>query len=682
MGKDKDRSLNKPKGAAVKIFYRLFREYAMRHWFRLFLGILSGLIMGGAMHASLNFMDFGLSSLNSSFSQHHESQDKTKAGISEKLKGNKTITSVLKAMNIDLNKNAEQVIDDSKTEDSPNNATPQGKKEEKETGIFRKINDISSKFGFTVAKDEALSFPLVCFLIVMMLLFFGIKSFGEFTNKYFLRWIGARIVADLRSDLFTNFQRQSMAFFAKNDVGQIISKCTNDASYIEHSFSNSIAEMLLSPLQIIVAVTFLIQKAISCGLSRPTVILIIAVPIFMVPIIVISKIIRKYQHRVLDKISVLVGRMQENLSGIRVVKAFNTEQYEAERFNRENQKYFNAVSKAILADIFMSPVMHITAIGIGAGFIILCFHYHITLATLAVIGYAASQAYKPIKELSRMNANLQKCAAAAERIFAALDIKDVIPEPANPIHVETLKDKICFNHITFSYENNPVPVIKDFNLEIGRGQFVAIVGSTGSGKSTLANLLARFYDPQEGSITIDGVDIRDMSNTDLRKIIGIVSQDNFLFNESVAFNIGYSRPDATRDEIVSAAKRAYADDFIMDAPEGYDRPAGERGCLLSGGQKQRIAIARAILKNPPVLILDEATSALDTKTEQQVQKALNELMQSRTVLAIAHRLSTVVNADKIVLLDEGRIAEQGTHQELYNLNGKYRQLYDLQLPKQ
>ena len=248
--------------------------------------------------------------------------------------------------------------------------------------------------------------------------------------------------------------------------------------------------------------------------------------------------------------------------------------------------------------------------------------------------------------------------------------------------METLKDKICFNHITFSYENNPVPVIRDFSLEIGRGQFVAIVGSTGSGKSTLANLLARFYDPQEGSITIDGVDIRDMSNTDLRKIIGIVSQDNFLFNESVAFNIGYSRPDATRDEIVAAAKRAYADDFITDSPEGYDRPAGERGCLLSGGQKQRIAIARAILKNPPVLILDEATSALDTKTEQQVQKALNELMQSRTVLAIAHRLSTVVNADKIVLLDEGRIAEQGTHQELYNLNGKYRQLYDLQLPKQ
>ncbi len=680
MVKNRDKPFNKPQGSAFRIFSRLFREYAMRHWFRLFLGILSGLIMGGAMHASLNFMDFGLSSLNSSLSQKHDNHAAEKAGIAEKLKNNATISTVLKALKIDLSKNAETVIQE-QDEDGPD-ASATRREDEKATGIFRKINEISSIFGFKVSKDEAISFPLVCVLIVIMLLFFGLKSFGEFTNKYFLRWIGARIVADLRSDLFANFQRQSMAFFAKHDVGQIISKCTNDASYIEHSFSNSIAEMLLSPLQIIVAVTFLIQKAISCGLARPTAILIIAVPIFMVPIIVISKIIRKYQHRVLDKISVLVGRMQENLSGIRVVKAFNTEEYETERFNRENQKYFNAVAKAILADIFMSPVMHITAIGIGAGFIILCFHYQISLATLAVMGYAASQAYKPIKELARMNANLQKCAAAAERIFAALDIRELIPEPASPIHVETLKDKICFNHITFSYENNPTPVIKDFSLEIERGQFVAVVGSTGSGKSTLANLLARFYDPQEGSITIDGVDIRDISNKDLRSIIGIVAQDNFLFNETIAFNIGYSRPDSTMEEITDAAQRAYADEFIMESPEGYNRPAGERGCLLSGGQKQRIAIARAILKNPPVLILDEATSALDTKTEQQVQKALNELMQSRTVFAIAHRLSTVVNADKIILLDAGCIAEQGTHRELYNLNGKYRQLYDLQLPKQ
>ena len=678
MGKNKDKPSNKPKGSAIRIFSRLFREYAMRHWFRLFLGILSGLIMGGAMHASLNFMDFGLSSLNSSLSQKHDDHAAEKAGIAEKLKDNSTISSILKALRIDLSKNADKVIE----EQNANKSAPHDKENDKASGLFRKINEISSIFGFNVSKDEAISFPLVCVLIAIMLLFFGLKSFGEFTNKYFLRWIGARIVADLRSDLFANFQRQSLAFFAKHDVGQIISKCTNDASYIEHSFSNSIAEMLLSPLQIIVAVTFLIQKAISCGLSKPTGILIIAVPIFMVPIIVISKIIRKYQHRVLDKISVLVGRMQENLSGIRVVKAYNTEEYENERFNRENQKYFNAVAKAILADIFMSPVMHITAIGIGAGFIILCFHYQISLATLAVMGYAASQAYKPIKELARMNANLQKCAAAAERIFAALDIKELIPESPNPIHVETLKDKICFNHITFSYEDNATPVIKDFSLEIGRGQFVAVVGSTGSGKSTLANLLARFYDPQEGSVTIDGVNIRDISNKDLRSIIGIVSQDNFLFNETVEFNIGYSRPNSTHEEIVAAAKRAYAHDFIMESPEGYNRPSGERGCLLSGGQKQRIAIARAILKNPPVLILDEATSALDTKTEQQVQKALNELMQSRTVFAIAHRLSTVVNADKIILLDNGCIAEQGTHKELYNLNGKYRQLYDLQLPKQ
>ena len=677
--KDKDRKSfreklpQKPQGSCSAIFARLFRQYALRYWFRILLGVFAGLIMGGAMHAYLTFLDFGISSLESNFVKDGHREENAQITIVDKFTANRTVQWVLKAVHIELEKDATEVIE----ETLPDKGKTTGK-ENKDSGLFKKINSAARKFGFEVSSDETLSFPLVCMLIVIMLFFFALKSFGEFINKYFLRWVGAHVVADIRADLFNNLQRQSLTFFAKNDVGQIISRCTYDAGTIEHSFYNCIAEMFISPMQILVAITFLIQKALEVNLFKPTLILICATPVFLVPVYYLSKIIRRYQHKVMDRISLLVAKMQENLSGIRVVKSYNTEQFESTRFRKENDRYFKAVAQSILADIFMSPLIHIIALSMGALFILLCFQYNISLGTLAVLGYAAQNAYKPLKELARMNANLQKCAAATERIFSTLDVNETLPEPQNPIEVSTLEHAIQFKNVTFTYENSVSPTINDLSLEIKKGQMVAIVGSTGSGKTTLANLLARFYDPQEGSITIDGTDLRSISNQNLRKLIGIVAQDNFLFNETVAFNIGYGKIDATPEEIVAAAKRANADEFIMEDPQGYARPSGERGCLLSGGQKQRISIARAILKNPPILILDEATSALDTVTEQQVQQAITKLMKDRTVLAIAHRLSTIVNADKIVLLENGRITEQGTHQELFDLNGKYRELYDAQ----
>ncbi|MBR4676097.1 MAG: ABC transporter ATP-binding protein [Victivallales bacterium] len=669
----KEKLPQKPLGSCSAIFARLFRQYALRYWFRIFLGVFAGLIMGGAMHAYLTFLDFGISSLEANFVKEGKREEKAQIRIVDKLASNRTVQWVLKTMHIELEKDATEVIEKGLPENEKTNT-----KEAKDSGLFRKINSAAHRFGFDVSSDETLSFPLVCMLIVIMLFFFGIKSFGEFVNKYFLRWVGGHVVADIRADLFDNLQRQSLAFFSKNDVGQIISRCTYDAGTIEHSFYNCIAEMFISPMQIIVAITFLIQKALEVNLFKPTLILICATPIFLFPVYYLSKIIRRYQHKVMDRISLLVAKMQENLSGIRVVKSYNNEQFESTRFRKDNDRYFKAVAQSILADIFMSPLIHIIALSMGALFILLCFQYNISLGTLAVLGYAAQNAYKPLKELARMNANLQKCAAATERIFSTLDVNETLPEPQNPIEVPTLKHAIQFKDVTFSYENSAAPTINGLNLEIKKGQMVAIVGSTGSGKTTLANLLARFYDPQQGSISIDGTDLRSISNKNLRELIGIVAQDNFLFNETVAFNIGYGKIDATQEEIAAAAKRANADDFIMEDPLGYARPSGERGCLLSGGQKQRISIARAILKNPPILILDEATSALDTVTEQQVQHAITQLMKDRTVLAIAHRLSTIVNADKIVLLENGRIAEQGTHQELFDLNGKYRKLYDAQ----
>ena len=338
--------------------------------------------------------------------------------------------------------------------------------------------------------------------------------------------------------------------------------------------------------------------------------------------------------------------------------------------------------KAVLADIFMGPAMQLTAIGLGVVFILLCYHYRISLGVLFSLGYAAQTAYRPLKELAKMNTNLQKCAAAAERIFHTLDVSTALPEPANPQPMPEFREAIRFDHVTFAYDQGQEPVLTDFTLEIRKGEHIAIVGPTGSGKSTAASLLARFYDPVAGAITIDGRDLRSIANADLRKLIGIVAQDNFLFNETIDFNIRYGRPDATVAEVKDAATRANASEFIEADPLGFDRPCGERGCLLSGGQKQRLAIARALLRNPPILILDEATSALDTVTEQLVQQAIDQLKKDRTVLSIAHRLSTVVHSDKIVVVMNGRIVEQGTHQELYALGGHYKDLYDRQVANQ
>ena len=663
----------RPNGMVLPIFWRLFRQYAIKYWVRLSLAILSVLIMGGAIHILYQFMDFGVSSIMSGFTQEaEENPDDMKESISERLANNDTIRRTLKILHIDMEANAKEVLEE--TPESKGGKTD-------EDALFRKINAISGRFGLKVSKDQALSFPLVCVLVSLLLLFFLLKTMASFFNKYLLKWIGARIVTDLRIQLFDVFQRQSLDFFSKHDVGELISRCTNDTNVIENTFTNSIADAMLAPMEMLVAAIFVYQKAVSVGLLKPVVVLGIAMPIVIVPVYIISRLMRFYQFRVLGRVSELLGHIQENLSGIRVIKAFNREDYEAKRFSDANEKYFKTVRRAMLTDLFMQPSMQMSAIILASLFLLLCLHYEISLGALIVIGYAAQNAYRPIKDIAKLNSNIQKCAAASERIFASLDLKQTLPEPEKPKRLASFEHSIEFKDVTFSYNKEERQILKHFNLEIKKGQMVALVGTTGSGKSTLANLLPRFYDPDEGSVTIDGIDIRQISNADLKALIGIVSQDTFLFNQSVKYNIGYGRMDATDDEIEEAAKRADAHNFILEESNGYERIVGERGNLLSGGQKQRLAIARAILKNPPIMILDEATSALDTETEKQVQAAITQLMKDRTVLAIAHRLSSIIHADKIVVIDNGEIIEQGTHQELYALNGKYRKLYDLQTAK-
>jgi len=405
--------------------------------------------------------------------------------------------------------------------------------------------------------------------------------------------------------------------------------------------------------------------------------LFIVMPLCVVPILVLGRRVKRYTLHYLQRVSDLVNRMHESLTGIRVIKAFHTESQEEERFRRENRDYFRKVIKALRAELLMTPLMEFVGIICVCVFLAFCFAQGIRLSEIIPMGAAALMAYHPMKRLAKINNELQRSSAAAERIFELLELDDIMPEPADPVTVSEFRDRIHFEHVSFSFDDTPL--LKDIDIEIAKGKIVAFVGETGAGKTTLANLLARFYDPTAGRITIDGVDLRDIETASLRRLIGIVGQETILFNESIASNIAYGTPAAKADAIEAAARQANIHDFIAGEPDGYDTVVGDKGARLSGGQRQRIAIARAILRNPQILILDEATSALDTATEQSVHEELSRLMEHRTVFAIAHRLSTVRDAYRIFVIDKGTIVEQGTHAELLAGNGPYRRLVELEL---
>lgn len=327
----------------------------------------------------------------------------------------------------------------------------------------------------------------------------------------------------------------------------------------------------------------------------------------------------------------------------------------------------------------MTPLMEAVALIMGAIFIIVCYSRNIRLHELIPIGGAAVWVYHPLKKLAKVNASMQRGAAALQSIYSLLDEKDVLEEKASPVVIKDFTDRVTFEGVGFRYVKSSPLVLENISFQIPKGSVVAVVGETGSGKTTLANLLARFYDPSEGRVLIDGIDLKDVEIASLRKLIGVVTQETVLFNDTIASNISYGMDNVPEEKIIDAAKRANAHDFIISDPEGYQRVVGEKGFVLSGGERQRIAIARAVLRNSPILILDEATSSLDTVTERLVQQAIAEVMKDRTVFAIAHRLSTVKHADQIMLIADGGIAERGSHEELYSMNGRYRKLCDMQV---
>ena len=515
---------------------------------------------------------------------------------------------------------------------------------------------------------------LVAFPVLMLL-----RAFAIYVNKFCMRWIGASVVRDLRDEMFKRLQSQSLKFFGKSDVGQLISKCTNDTTVVEQLVSVTISAVTIAPIEIIAATTFVIVQAVRYEMLGLLTMVFIAFPLCIIPIVVLGRIVKRHMQQALAKISNLVSRMHENFTGVRIVKAFNMEDKENERFVKMNADYFSSIIRALRAELMMTPMMEVVAIVLGCIFFVACYATGVKLSQIMSITIAAMFAYRPIKHVAQINANIQRGRAAVERIFALIDADTSIPESPDAVTIEKFADSVVFENVSFRYEDNEPEVIDNVSIEISAGTVVALVGETGSGKTTLANILARFYDPSEGRVLLDGRDLRDIEIASLRKIIGVVTQETILFNETVANNISYGTENATDDEIIEAAKKANAHEFIMSVPEGYDRVVGEKGFVLSGGERQRIALARAILRNPPILILDEATSALDTVTERQVQEAIARVMEGRTVFAIAHRLSTVRNANQILLVEDGRIAERGTHDELYEAGGHYRTLCDMQM---
>jgi len=523
---------------------------------------------------------------------------------------------------------------------------------------------------FTKKNETALNvLPVV---IIATFLIRGVLSFG---SNYLTEYVGQRIVADLRSELNEHIQRLSLSFFDRHPTGTILSRVTSDVALVRVALTDAVASVLKDSVSLVVLVAVAFYNDWVLAL-----IAFVAFPASVLPILRLSKRLRRIARKGQVSLGLLTALLQETVQGNRVVKAFGMEDYETQRFGDENRRLFRLIMKTARIRAFTTPMMEVFAAFAIAGVVFYGGHSVIaggrTQGSFLAFLTALFLLYEPFKQLGKANNAIQQGLAAADRVFEVLDsVPDVRDRPGARA-LTRVEHGIEFRGVGFRYERDLV--LSDIDLTIRRGQVVAMVGPSGGGKSTLSDLILRFYDVVEGSICIDGIDIRDLTLESLRAHIGLVTQHTFLFNDTVRNNIAYGGITRDTEAIVAAAKAAYAHEFITQLPDGYDTVIGELGMRLSGGQRQRIAIARALLKDAPILVLDEATSALDNESERLVQQALDVLMEGRTTLVIAHRLSTIRRAALIVVLVGGRIVEQGTHEELLALNAEYRKLHDMQ----
>jgi subfamily B ATP-binding cassette protein MsbA len=501
----------------------------------------------------------------------------------------------------------------------------------------------------------------------------------QYLSIYLTNWSAMHAIADIRTKLFSHLQNLSLGFFSSARTGDLIARISNDTYVLYGIIGSSFASMVKDPVTILCLLVYQLS-------TQPTLTLIsiVVFPVCVVPIVIYGRKVRKSARAVQEYNADLTNLMEESFTGNRVIKAYNLEDTITAEFRATTKKYVSQMMRVIRANEIPSQLMEF----FGATGIALVFFYvqhsfqflpqdqHPKSADFLTFVLTIVMIYPPIKTLTRLHNQLHQARAASERVFELLAMKNSVPEPAQPQMLHAAHADIVFENIDFNYGEKPV--LRNVNLTVKAGQLVALVGASGSGKTTLSNLLLRFYDPVRGTVKIDGVDLRDVATRDLRNQIAVVTQETVLFNDTVRRNIELGRLGATEEEIIAAARNAYAYDFIMQKPQGFATVIGEKGVALSGGQRQRLAIARAVLKNSPILILDEATSALDTESERAVQTALDELMKGRTTICIAHRLSTIFNADMIVVLDQGRIVETGRHDELIQRGGVYQKLYELQ----
>ena len=522
-----------------------------------------------------------------------------------------------------------------------------------------------------INKDAKKLFLLPFVIVILFLL----KGIFNYVQAYLMNFVGLRVVANLRAKLYDHLQTLSLSFFTKTSTGILISRITNDVNLIQGSVSNVITGLLKDIFTIIALLGVVFYQN-----WKLAIIALIVFPLAIIPIKEFGKRLRKFSRRSQEQMGSITTFLHETITGNRIVKAFNMEEYEKRRFAQENDRFFMTVFKRAKIRALSHPLMELIG-GVGAAFVIWVGGYSVirgetTPGTFFSFMAALFMLYNPIRDLNKVNLEIQEGLAAAARVYELLDIFPDIKDEPGALPLLPISKGIDFQNVTFKYDGEPV--LRNISFQVRTGEVVAIVGMSGAGKTSLVNLLPRFYDIEEGYILFDGCDIRKVTIHSLRDQIGLVTQQTILFNDTVRNNIAYGSQERTAQEMIEAAKAANAHDFIVRLSQGYDTLIGEQGVKLSGGERQRLSIARALLKNAPILILDEATSSLDSDSESEVQKALDRLMENRTVFVIAHRLSTIRNAHRILVLSSGELVEEGNHDVLMARQGEYRRLHELQ----
>jgi subfamily B ATP-binding cassette protein MsbA len=539
-------------------------------------------------------------------------------------------------------------------------------------GIFAYLSGRLVKQLFVQSNWQLLQYMPLAIIVIFLL-----RGLSRYTNDYFIRTAGQLAIQDIRNELFQRNIRLSLGFFNRHQIGVLISKVLNDVSMMQEGIANVITGLFRDGFGaiILLGVVFYLNWKLA-------IIAAFVLPATVYPAQKLGRRIKNAARESQGRMGKLTSILQESYSGIKVLKAFGMEEKEVAKFSAANREFYRYVRKGIKYEGISVPVMELlTSLGVAGVFwagLYMVRNGMLKPENLFSFLAAMILLFNPVKKLSSAYNTLQRSLGAAERVFDAIDEKQEIVDPLQPCELGRSTGNVTLRDVWFRYNETDDWVLRNISLEGRCGEHIALVGQSGGGKTTLVSLIPRFYDVSRGVVCIDGVDIRSLRLKELHNQIALVDQETFLFNDSITGNIRFGKPDATDAEVETAAQAAFAHDFIMEMPDGYGTNIGDRGVRLSGGQRQRICIARAILKNAPVLILDEATSALDTESEQMVQQALNNLMANRTTFVIAHRLSTILHADRIVVLDDGEIVESGNHADLLGRNGLYKKLYDMQ----